>query len=190
VASGRRAATVEQLIACAIELIAERGYAAMSVDALCERAGVAKTGLYWNFRNKEGLLRAVVDRVSAEWIAALKETAYASGDAIERLDRTLHAIKRRMIERPAELRVLLFALLERSSVDPEAHRALQQALKNARSALALVSRMLPVRVSTTSKRSPSSCSRCCRASSSLTWWTAASRSSNTRSPVFARPSSS
>src|SRR5262245_44499638 len=136
VASGRRAQTVEQLIACAIELIAERGYAAMSVDALCAKAGVAKTGLYWNFRNKQGLLRAVVERVSAEWIGSLKQTAYASGDPIERLERTLQAIKRRMIERPAELRVLLFALLERSSIDPEAHRALKHSLKNARSTLA------------------------------------------------------
>jgi AcrR family transcriptional regulator len=43
------AASRERLLDAAIELIAERGYSASSVEALCRRAGVAKTALYWHF---------------------------------------------------------------------------------------------------------------------------------------------
>jgi AcrR family transcriptional regulator len=55
----------ERLRAAAMELFAERGYAASGVSAICERAGVAKTALYWHFGSKEGLLAVVLEEVTA-----------------------------------------------------------------------------------------------------------------------------
>jgi AcrR family transcriptional regulator len=114
-----RSAGAEQLLDAAIELIAQHGYAGMSVDALCRKAGIVKSGLYWHFGSKEGLLWAVVDRVTNEWIQNVRDSAYQGGDAMERLDRTLAAMQRRITESPDGLRVLLVVLLERGSVDPE-----------------------------------------------------------------------
>jgi AcrR family transcriptional regulator len=131
-----RSATAQQLIEAAVELIAERGYAGMSVDAVCRRAGIVKSGLYWNFGSKEGLLNAVVDHVAADWIEGIRQAAYRQGGALERLDHTLSELHRMMRDRPEGLRVLLVVLLERSAVDPATRAALERFFKSAREAVA------------------------------------------------------
>lgn len=131
-----RSATAQQLIDAAIDLIAERGYVGMSVDAVCRRAGIVKSGLYWNFGSKEGLLAAVVDRVATEWIEDIRRSVYQQGDALERLDRTLSEMHRMMRERPESLRVLLVVLLERSSVDPSTREVLERFFVSARETMA------------------------------------------------------
>ena len=131
-----RSASAQQLIDAAIELIAERGYVGMSVDAVCRRAGIVKSGLYWNFGSKEGLLAAVVDRVATEWVEDIRRSVYQQGDALERLDRTLSEMHRMMRERPESLRVLLVVLLERSSVDPSTRQVLERFFVSARETMA------------------------------------------------------
>ena len=133
-----RSASAQQLIDAAIELIAERGYVGMSVDAVCRRAGIVKSGLYWNFGSKEGLLAAVVDRVATEWVEDIRRSVYQQGDALERLDRTLSEMHRMMRERPESLRVLLVVLLERSSVDPSTRQVLERFFVSARETMAQV----------------------------------------------------
>jgi AcrR family transcriptional regulator len=68
VAAGSRAGelTREAVIDAAAELVAERGYAALSMRALAERCGVATMTLYRHVRTKEDLLGALTDRVLAE----------------------------------------------------------------------------------------------------------------------------
>src|SRR5512139_1920915 len=39
--------TRDRILEAAIELIAERGFAATSIDALCQRACVVRTAIYW-----------------------------------------------------------------------------------------------------------------------------------------------
>jgi TetR/AcrR family transcriptional repressor of nem operon len=51
----------ERLIASAIELIYARSYGAVSVDNLCERAGVHKGSFYHFFPSKRELLLAAID---------------------------------------------------------------------------------------------------------------------------------
>jgi len=131
-----RSATAQLLIDAAIDLIAERGYVGMSVDAVCKRAGIVKSGLYWNFGSKEGLLNAVVDSVATEWIEDIRRSVYQQGDALERLDRTLSEMHRMMRERPETLRVLLVVLLERSSVDASTREVLERFFTSAREAIA------------------------------------------------------
>lgn len=53
----------EQLIAVAVEVFAEHGYAGGSIRAIAERAGVSHATLIQHFGNKEGLLIAVLE----EW---------------------------------------------------------------------------------------------------------------------------
>src|ERR1041385_1670900 len=103
----KQGTTRERLLETAIEMFAERGYAATGVDALCRKAGVAKTGLYWEFQNKVGLLNAVIDQVVSEWVDQIREAARSAGAPREKLDVALGSLRRRMNERPELFRDLL-----------------------------------------------------------------------------------
>lgn len=141
--SGRRprgvtpqgATSRERILDAAVGLFAERGFSATSVDALCRRAGIVKTALYWHFGSKEGLLAAALDRVATSWIEEVQKSAYLVGQPMERLDRTLEGMRRIVEERPQLLRMLLSVLLERADADEETRATLGRIFRRARHAL-------------------------------------------------------
>lgn len=127
--------TRERLLEAAIEMFAERGYAATGVDALCRRAGVAKTGLYWEFQSKAGLLNAVIDQVVSEWVDQITTAARVGGSPRDRLDVALSTLRQRVHDRPELFRVLLVVLAERTQVDDESHEPLRRFYSSAHAAL-------------------------------------------------------
>ncbi|RFU42790.1 TetR/AcrR family transcriptional regulator [Actinomadura logoneensis] len=70
-----RTPTRERLFDAAIELIAERGFAAASVDRIAERAGVAKGTVYYNFGSKNALFTALLEFGVERFGAALRDAA-------------------------------------------------------------------------------------------------------------------
>jgi AcrR family transcriptional regulator len=56
----RKDARPQELLAAALDLFVERGYAATRLDDVAARAGVSKGTLYLYFENKEELFKAVV----------------------------------------------------------------------------------------------------------------------------------
>src|SRR5258705_13417112 len=64
--SRARELTREDVIDAAAELVAERGYAGLSMRALASRCGVATMTLYRHVRTKEDLLGALADRALGE----------------------------------------------------------------------------------------------------------------------------
>lgn len=56
----RKEARPQELLAAALDLFVERGYAATRLDDVAARAGVSKGTLYLYFANKEELFKAVV----------------------------------------------------------------------------------------------------------------------------------
>ncbi|HSY29842.1 MAG TPA: TetR/AcrR family transcriptional regulator, partial [Burkholderiaceae bacterium] len=56
----RKDARPQELLAAALELFVERGYAATRLDDVAARAGVSKGTLYLYFTNKEDLFKAVI----------------------------------------------------------------------------------------------------------------------------------
>jgi AcrR family transcriptional regulator len=50
----------EKILNCALELFHDRGYDAVGVQEIAERAGVTKPTLYYYFGNKKGLLEALL----------------------------------------------------------------------------------------------------------------------------------
>ncbi|MEW2358065.1 TetR/AcrR family transcriptional regulator [Spirillospora sp. NPDC029432] len=72
---GRRAATRERLFTAAIELIAEHGFAATTVDQIAERAGVAKGTVYYNFGSKAALFTALLEYGVERLATALRDAA-------------------------------------------------------------------------------------------------------------------
>jgi AcrR family transcriptional regulator len=75
----RKEARPSELLAAALELFVEKGYAGTRLDDVAHRAGVSKGTLYLYFENKEELFKAVV-RESV--VARISETA----DQIERFE--------------------------------------------------------------------------------------------------------
>ncbi|GAA4291577.1 TetR/AcrR family transcriptional regulator [Actinomadura luteofluorescens] len=70
-----RIATREKLFTAAIELIAESGLAATTVDQIAERAGVAKGTVYYNFDSKAALFAALLEYGVDRLATALRDAA-------------------------------------------------------------------------------------------------------------------
>ncbi|MCW3813495.1 TetR/AcrR family transcriptional regulator [Micromonospora sp. DR5-3] len=73
--SRRRGDTRQRLFVAAVELIAEQGFSATTVDDIAARAGVAKGTVYYNFESKtvlfEELLRHGIGLLTADFRAAV-----------------------------------------------------------------------------------------------------------------------
>jgi AcrR family transcriptional regulator len=67
--------TRARLLATARDLFAERGYADTATEELVERAAVTRGALYYHFRDKRDLFRAVFEQVEGEATAALLAAA-------------------------------------------------------------------------------------------------------------------
>ena len=102
----------ERLLEAGTQLFSERGYAATSVGAICERAEVGKPALYWHFDSKEGLLAAVLGALAGRWIEEIrKQTARASHPG-QRLHSMVSEMRRLVLEEPQLLRLPVVAALE------------------------------------------------------------------------------
>jgi AcrR family transcriptional regulator len=127
--------TRERILAAAIASIAERGYAATSIEALCQRAGVVRTAIYWHFGSKDGLVLPVVERVASTWIEEIQKSVYLEGDPLARLERFLASLRELVVHRSPLLRLLLAVALERAAVDDDARAALRTLTDRAREAI-------------------------------------------------------
>lgn len=69
-----------QLFAVALQIFAERGFDAATMDEIAERAGVTKPLLYQHFSSKRALYLELVDSVAEELLSSIGEaTASATG---------------------------------------------------------------------------------------------------------------
>ena len=68
----RKAARPSEIIAAALGVFAEKGFAAARLDEIAARAGVSKGALYLYFETKEDLFRAVVQEMATPNIEAVR----------------------------------------------------------------------------------------------------------------------
>jgi len=73
----RKADRPGEIVRAAMQVFAERGFAAAKLDDIAARAGVSKGALYLYFETKEDLFRAVVGQVVAPNLAQVKAMAAA-----------------------------------------------------------------------------------------------------------------
>lgn len=69
----RKEARPAELLAAALDLFVERGFAATKLDDVAARAGVAKGTLYLYFASKEGLFKAVIQQGIVPLVSQGKE---------------------------------------------------------------------------------------------------------------------
>ena len=73
----RKADRPDEIVAAALEVFAERGFAAAKLDDIARRAGVSKGAVYLYFETKEDVFRAVVERFIAPNLSAVQAMAAA-----------------------------------------------------------------------------------------------------------------
>ena len=80
----RKNARPEEIIAAALEVFADRGFAATKLEDVARRAGVTKGTIYLYFENKEALFKAIVRETIVPVIAKGEELAQSfTGSARE-----------------------------------------------------------------------------------------------------------
>ncbi len=92
--------TRQRLLAATFELLSEGGYAATSVVAITERAGVAAGTLYRHFASREQLFVELFGEVCSGEIDAMRESAQTHDDALQRLEAALLTFASRALENP------------------------------------------------------------------------------------------
>jgi TetR/AcrR family transcriptional regulator, cholesterol catabolism regulator len=83
--------TIERLFGAAIDLIGEQGYAGTTVDEIVARAGVAKGTVYYHFKSKSELVKALLDDGLQRLAASFKAEAVGAQSAEGTLRALVHA---------------------------------------------------------------------------------------------------
>jgi AcrR family transcriptional regulator len=88
----RKDARPQELLAAAVDLFVERGFASTRLEDVARRAGVSKGTLYLYFTNKEELFKAVVRDSIVPFIGAAEDSiAEFEGHSADLLRNVLHA---------------------------------------------------------------------------------------------------
>lgn len=109
--------TQRRILAAALDLFAERGYAATSTAAIAERAGVAEKTIFANFTTKDRLFGQLLDPAALELIVpeavtGVRETlAHSWGTAAALLLAFMHDRLAFVRAHPAKLKLIVQALL-------------------------------------------------------------------------------
>jgi len=125
----------ERILQAATELFSQKGYSAAGVDDLAARSGIAKTGIYYHFGSKEGLLAAVLEHTTTIWIDAIRGAAQQAGDPLERLDRALAGMRTMLEDKPWVMKLIQLLALEVADEKPEIRAVVQGIIQKARSAI-------------------------------------------------------
>ena len=107
---GRKAEQYEHtrrlLLDVARRLFAEHGYAGTATEEVVRRAGVTRGALYYHFRDKRDLFRAVVEDLQQQILGQVQAAAATAADPWAALRAGLHAFLDACME-PAVQRIVL-----------------------------------------------------------------------------------
>ncbi|MEU9092722.1 TetR/AcrR family transcriptional regulator [Streptomyces sp. NPDC048428] len=96
-----------RLLDAARELLTEGGYAAASIAALADRAGVATGSVYNHFASKQELLAAVFRHVAGHELAAVREAVEAESGAAQQVRALVEVFSYRALRSPRTAWALL-----------------------------------------------------------------------------------
>jgi AcrR family transcriptional regulator len=97
-----------RILDAALTLFAERGYEATSTREICEQAGITKPTLYYFYKSKEGIFRALIRNAMSDFSALVAEGLTSNGCLRERVKRVAHLCFQDANRRPRLWR-LIFA---------------------------------------------------------------------------------
>jgi len=113
----------DAILAAVIELVAEVGYAGLTMDAVAARAQASKATIYRRWRNKAQLVKAALDAYDARQNEGLPDTGELRGD--------LYAVMRTLRERASESYLAMInGLIAAAKHDDELATALREHVAN------------------------------------------------------------
>ena len=125
-----------RILQAGLDLAAESGPSGMTINQICQRAGVKPPAIYYHFGSKEGLLGAVVETVTEAWLDQLEASQPAGGDIAERLRAAVDGWQA-MIEDPVRpIKLLLSVQLDGAERSPEIEASLRRVYERARTLIA------------------------------------------------------
>ncbi len=99
-----------RLVDAAYELARTGGYAAVTIDAVREQAGVARATVYHHFGSKDHLIAAAILRWGQEIQEAMRSAPPAKGELLDRVITTLRAVVDAAEAEPELLRAAMQAV--------------------------------------------------------------------------------
>jgi len=123
--------TESRLLDAAEEVFAERGFRAATTVEIGRRAQVNKTLIHYYFRSKEGIYRAMMQRIAAQMAPFLQD--FASADPVEALSAAARRYVRLLAHHPHYVRLCAYETLEGSGAhgDEEMYARLVEAAATA-----------------------------------------------------------
>jgi AcrR family transcriptional regulator len=118
----------KKIIAAALDVAAEHGWDAVTLDAIAQNVGVTKPALYSYFKNREALLREVTLEVVRNIQIGI-ETALAHDDDIYRIIRNLAEL---LFEQQKPYANIFFQLPTRLRQGPKNHEEFVHVFDNSR----------------------------------------------------------
>jgi AcrR family transcriptional regulator len=112
----------QQLFAVALELFAQRGYRATTMDDIADAAGVTKPLLYQHFSSKRALYLELVDSIARELLGAVRRAVMNADGPRQQVEQGFAAYFRLVVSKEAEFRLLYG---RDHAGDPELGRALR-----------------------------------------------------------------
>jgi AcrR family transcriptional regulator len=95
-----------QLFAVALELFAQRGYRATTMDDIAEAAGVTKPLLYQHFSSKRALYLELVDSIAKDLLTAIRRAVMKADGPRQQVELGFAAYFRLVVSHEAEFRLL------------------------------------------------------------------------------------
>ncbi|HZZ58798.1 MAG TPA: TetR/AcrR family transcriptional regulator [Opitutaceae bacterium] len=97
---GRTSDAHERLMTAALDLVWEESYGAVTIDNICQRAGVKKGSFYYFYKSKSDLAVAALERMWAEeWKPNLDRLFSASVEPVARIQGFLEQLHLKQVER-------------------------------------------------------------------------------------------
>lgn len=90
--------TAARILVAAKHILADRGFAALTLEAIAAEAGVNKAATRYHFGSKAGLLEAIVDEIVLDECASMARDISPAASLEERLDSFLESVRRMAVD--------------------------------------------------------------------------------------------
>ncbi len=132
----------ERILEAVIDGLQELDPNALTIQQVCTRAGVKAPTVYYHFGNKDGLIEAAIDSLTARWIAQLDAIVDRSGTLDQTMAQTLSGWKLMITSEERPFAVFVWVAMW----SPESRVALLRAREHAQALIleALVQHLGPI----------------------------------------------
>lgn len=124
-----------RILQAGLELAASSGPSGMTINQVCQTAGVRPPAIYYHFGSKEGLLGVVVETVAEAWLEQLEASQSSRGDLAERLRLAVDGWQA-MIQDPSRPMKLLLSVQLDANGSVEIQDSLKRVYERARRVVA------------------------------------------------------